>query len=60
MFITLIPRFIWPDKPSVNDANQYYQVAYGLTTEENLDGVSIAVGVMTEGFINFGWLEPSA
>jgi len=56
MFITLIPRFIWPDKPSVNDANQYYQVAYGLTTEENLDGVSIAVGVMTEGFINFGWL----
>src|SRR5207248_1322648 len=25
-----IPRFIWPDKPSANDANQYYQVAYGL------------------------------
>jgi hypothetical protein len=56
MFITFIPRFIWPDKPSVNDANQYYQVAYGLTSEDNLGGVSIAVGVLTEGFMNFGWL----
>ena len=56
MFITLVPRFVWPDKPSVNDANQFYQVAYGLTREENLDGVSIAVGVLTEGFISFGWI----
>ncbi|HKO60328.1 MAG TPA: hypothetical protein VJV03_04135 [Pyrinomonadaceae bacterium] len=56
MFITLIPRFVWPDKPSVNDANQFYQVAYGLTREENLEGVSIAVGVLTEGFISFGWI----
>lgn len=55
MFITLIPRFVWPDKPSVNDANQFYQVAYGLTREENLEGVSIGVGVLTEGFISFGW-----
>ena len=56
MLITLIPRFVWPDKPSVNDANQYYQVAYGLTSEENLNAVSIAVGVLTEGYMNFGWL----
>jgi hypothetical protein len=55
MFITLIPRFVWPDKPSANDANQFYQVAYGLTREENLEGVSIGVGVLTEGFISFGW-----
>jgi hypothetical protein len=55
MFITLIPRFVWPDKPSVNDANQFYQVAYGLTREENLEGVSIGVGVLTEGYISFGW-----
>jgi hypothetical protein len=56
MLITLIPRFIWPDKPSVNDANQFYQIAYGLTREEDLNGVSIAVGVLTEGYISFGWL----
>ncbi|HKO42655.1 MAG TPA: hypothetical protein VJU84_05170 [Pyrinomonadaceae bacterium] len=55
MFITLIPRFVWPDKPSANDANQFYQVAYGLTREENLEGVSIGVGVLTEGYISFGW-----
>lgn len=56
MFITLIPRFIWPEKPSVNDANQFYQVAYGLTREENLEGVSISVGVLTEGYMSFGWI----
>ena len=54
--ITLIPRFLWPDKPTVNVANQYYQVAYGLTDTRNLDSVSIAVGSMAEAYINFGWL----
>ena len=54
--ITLIPRFIWPDKPSISQANQFYQVAYGLTDEKDLGKVSIAVGSMAEGYINFGWL----
>jgi hypothetical protein len=40
----------------VNDANRFYQVAYGITDERNLEGVSIAVGVLTESYINFGWL----
>ena len=55
MAITWIPRFVWPEKPSVSEANQYYQVAYGLTTEEALSRVSISVGLLTESFINFGW-----
>lgn len=55
MAITWIPRFIWPDKPSMSEANQYYQVAYGLTTEDDLNKVAISVGLLTEGFINFGW-----
>ena len=55
MFVTWIPRFIWPDKPSVSEANQYYQVAYGLTSEDDLGKVSISVGLLTEGFMNFGW-----
>jgi hypothetical protein len=54
--VTLIPRFLWPDKPSVNEANRFYQVAYGLTSERGLDGVSIAVGSLAEGYINFGWV----
>jgi hypothetical protein len=56
MAYTLIPRAIWAEKPSMSEANRFYQVAYGLTTERNLDGVSIAVGMLTEGYISFGWI----
>src|SRR5206468_8806776 len=55
MAVTFIPRFLWPDKPSVSEANRFYQVAYGLTREDELNKVSIAVGFLTEGYINFGW-----
>lgn len=53
--VTLIPRFLWPDKPSMNEANQFYQVAYGVTSERDLNAVSISVGMLTEGYINFSW-----
>jgi len=56
MAITWIPRFVWPEKPSMSEANQYYQVAYGLTDEQDLNSVSISVGLLTEGFMNFGWV----
>jgi hypothetical protein len=55
MLITFIPRFFWSDKPSVNDANQWYQVAYRLTDPRDLRSVSIATGYLTESYINFGW-----
>jgi hypothetical protein len=58
MLVTFIPRFFWPDKPSVNDANQWYQVSYRLTERRNLGGVSIATGYLTESYINFGWFGP--
>ena len=38
----------------MNEANQFYQLAYGLNTEEGLESVSIGVGVMTESYISFG------
>ncbi len=56
MAYTLIPRAIWKEKPTVNDSNRFYQVTYGMTTERNLDSVSIGVGVLTEGYISFGWV----
>jgi oligosaccharide repeat unit polymerase len=56
MLITLIPRAIWPDKPSMSEANRFYQVAYGLTTEDELSSVSIGVGVLAEGYISLGWV----
>jgi len=56
--VTLIPRLLWPDKPSVNEANKWYQVSYRLTLPRNLQGVSIAVGTLTESYISFGWFGP--
>jgi hypothetical protein len=58
MVVTFVPRIFWPDKPSVNDSNRWYQVAYRLTVRNDLNGVSIAVGYLPESFINFGWLGP--
>jgi len=54
--VTLVPRVLWPDKPSINEANRFYQVAYGLTPEWHLDSISIACGFVGEAYINFGWL----
>jgi hypothetical protein len=56
--VTFVPRFFWPDKPSVNDANHWYQVTYELTDPHQLSTVSIAVGTVTESYINFGWFGP--
>ena len=58
MLITFIPRYFWPGKLSVNDANRWYQVNYGLTKPNDLTSVSIAVGTVAESYINFGWLGP--
>lgn len=54
--VTWVPRFLWPSKPSVSGANQFYQVAYGLTPEDSLDQVSIAIGSLGEAYMNFGWI----
>ena len=54
--VTLIPRFLWREKPTVSEANQFYQVAYGITTEEALGSTAVAVGFLTESYISFGWL----
>jgi hypothetical protein len=56
MVVSFIPRFIWPEKPSVSEANRFYQVAYGLTAEEELNSTTISAGLLAEGFINFGWV----
>ena len=52
----LIPRVFWPEKPSVNFANQFFQVEYGLTQRNDLSSVSIACGFEAEGYMNFGWM----
>jgi hypothetical protein len=53
--VTLIPRIVWPGKPSASDANRFYQLAFGLSDMRSVNTTSIAVGSMAEGYINFGW-----
>ena len=55
LWITLIPRIIWPDKPDVSEANRFYQLAYGLSDARSVQTTSISIGCMAEAYINFGW-----
>ena len=55
MLVTWIPRFLWPEKPSMSDANQFYQLAYGVTRDIDLPHISISIGTLGEAYINFGW-----
>jgi TM2 domain-containing membrane protein YozV len=56
LLVTLIPRFLWPCKPSVNDANRFYQLSYGVTQQQDLDHVAIGAGLIPEAYMNFGWV----
>jgi hypothetical protein len=55
MAVTLIPRFLWPGKPSMSEANRFYQLAYGVSDRKGVETTSISVGIMAEAFLNFGW-----
>jgi hypothetical protein len=54
--VALIPRIIWPDKPLAGNANGFYAVTYGVTTEEGAKASTFGVSILGEAFINFGWL----
>jgi hypothetical protein len=56
--ISLIPRAVWRDKPTFSEANQFYQVAYGITDRRDLGKVSMSVGVLAESYMSFGWFGP--
>jgi len=56
LLISLIPRVVWPEKPSINEANHFYQIAFGLSDERDTQSTNIGVGCMVEAYINFGWL----
>lgn len=53
--VTLIPRFLWPEKPEAGSANNFFAVTYGLTTEEGLKKVTFGMSLLGEGYINLGW-----
>lgn len=54
MYITLIPRFIWPDKPTAQEANVDFAIDYGITTVEGTQTTMFGVGHLGDAFMNFG------
>jgi hypothetical protein len=50
----LIPRFLWPNKPSSLEANVRLALYFGLVDEESAKNVSIAFGPLAESYVNFG------
>jgi len=52
----VIPRFLWPDKPSSLLANVRLALYFNLIKIESAFEVSIAFGMIAESYINFGYL----
>lgn len=50
----LIPRLLWPDKPKAHIATYELSIYYGLQDAEQTSTTSIAFGLVTEAYANFG------
>lgn len=48
-----IPRFLWPDKPTAT-ANTLLALRYQLTNEESAEKNTFGIGLLGEGYANFG------
>src|SRR5690606_24852343 len=46
----LVPRFLWPDKPSALESNVRLALHFGLVDEESAANVSIAFGPVAEAY----------
>jgi len=51
----VIPRFLWPSKPSPNDSVKILSVKLGMLTEEGAETTSIGYGLIAESYANFGY-----
>ena len=50
----LIPRILWPEKPRSHVATYELAIYYGLQREEDTTTTTIAFGLLTEAYANFG------
>jgi hypothetical protein len=53
----VIPRFLWPNKPSPNESMKILAVHLGLLTAEQAETTSIGFGLIAEAFANAGFLS---
>lgn len=51
----VLPRFLWPDKPSPNESVKIMSVHLGILTEKEAETTSIAFGLITESYVNYGY-----
>lgn len=51
----VVPRFLWPGKPSPNDSVKLLSVKLGLLTEQEAETTSIGYGLLAESYANFGY-----
>lgn len=50
----LVPRLFWPDKPRSHVATYELSIRYGLQDESATNTTTIAFGMVTEAYANFG------
>jgi hypothetical protein len=50
----LIPRFLWPDKPRSHVGTYRLGIYYGLQDEDATQTTTIAFGILSEAYANFG------
>lgn len=55
----IVPRFLWPNKPSPNDSVKLLSVRLGVLSEEQAETTSIGYGLLTEVYVNYGAYGPA-
>jgi hypothetical protein len=54
-FLNFIPRFVWPDKPSVNGFSNSLPREYGIIGFDD-EHTSVGLGMLGEAWTNFGYV----
>ncbi len=54
LYLFLVPRFIWPDKPTNMDKANFIALRYGWIDPSQVGNQAVTPGLMDEAFINFG------
>jgi hypothetical protein len=54
--VSLIPRAIWPNKPTATGSSTQFAIEYGIISEEIAKTASFGPTLIGEGYVNFGIL----
>jgi hypothetical protein len=52
----VVPRILWPNKPRPHESNIRLAISYGFVSERSAERVSIAFGIPSEAYANFGFI----